>query len=153
MQVLISPFFGFHVGESLHQSNAERTCKRLYRALQEFRIRGVKTNIPFLENVIQHDVFQRGEATVGFIKAYPELFDMRTRKDRGTKILKFLGDRVVNGNPDVKFVDNQRSFSTPVVPDFDKFSPYPEGTKTKLTELGRDGFLDWLKANKKSTIY
>ena len=69
------------------------------RALREFRIRGVKTNIPFLENVINHPNFRAGEATTTFIDDTPELFRFQPRRDRATKLLTYLGDVIVNGNP------------------------------------------------------
>ncbi len=72
------------------------------RALREFRIRGVKTNIPFLENVIHNDIFRKGLATTTLIDTSPELFQFKPRRDRATKLLKYLGDVTVNGNPLVK---------------------------------------------------
>ena len=73
------------------------------RALREFRIRGVKTNIPFLENLIlASDVPARGEATTTLIDYTPELFRFRPSRDRATKMLSYLGDVIVNGRPDVK---------------------------------------------------
>ena len=72
------------------------------RALREFRIRGVKTNIPFLENVIHHPTFRTGQATTTLIDTTPELFEFKPRRDRATKLLNFLGDVIVNGNPHAK---------------------------------------------------
>ena len=71
------------------------------RALREFRIRGVKTNIPFLENVVNHDTFQRGDATTRFLDDTPELFQFTQRRDRATKLLTYLGEIIVNGNKEV----------------------------------------------------
>ena len=72
------------------------------RALREFRIRGVKTNIPFLENVIHNEKFSVGQATTTLIDTTPELFKFKPRRDRATKLLTFLGDVIVNGNPQAK---------------------------------------------------
>ncbi len=72
---------------------------RLDRALSEFRIRGVKTNIPFLQNVIRHDVFLRGEAYTTFVDEARELFAISPRKNRGNKALRAIGDVIVNGPP------------------------------------------------------
>ena len=72
------------------------------RALSEFRIRGVKTNIPFLENVIHHEIFRSGQATTTLIDTTPELFHFKPRRDRATKLLNFLGNVIVNGNPHAK---------------------------------------------------
>ena len=72
------------------------------RALREMRIRGVKTNIPFIENVINHETFQSGDATTTLIDRTPELFSFKRRKDRATKLLNLLGETIVNGNDQVK---------------------------------------------------
>ena len=76
--------------------------QRMDRALREFRIRGVKTNIPFLENVIHNETFRTGQATTTLIDTTPELFKFKPRRDRATKLLNFLGDVIVNGNPQAK---------------------------------------------------
>src|SRR5690606_31224971 len=76
--------------------------RRMDRALREFRVRGVKTNIPFLENLIHHPTFQTGQTTTTFIDKTPELFKFKPRRDRATKVLSYLGDVIVNGRPDVK---------------------------------------------------
>src|SRR5438270_3958080 len=67
-------------------------CQRMDRALREFRIRGVKTNIPFLKNVVNHAKFRAGEVTTGFLEQHPELFRFPKRGDRATKLLSYLGD-------------------------------------------------------------
>src|SRR5271170_3391515 len=74
-------------------------CQRMDRALREFRIRGVKTNIPFLENVVNHPRFRAGEVTTSFLDESPELFRLPSRGDRATKLLSYLGDVILNGNP------------------------------------------------------
>jgi pyruvate carboxylase len=144
----ISPFFdSMLVKVSASGRTLKGTCQRLERALKEFRIRGVKTNIGFLENVITHPEFQNGNVTVKFIENHPELFDFRRKLDRGTKTLQYLGEVIVNGNPDVKYVDPNKVFVEPVIPEYDKFGAHPKGTKDLLTELGRDKFIDWVKEN------
>ncbi len=79
-----------------------RAAQRMDRALREFRIRGVKTNIPFLENVIAHPLFRSGQATTTLIDTTPELFQFTPRRDRATKLLNYLGEVIVNGNPHAK---------------------------------------------------
>src|SRR5258708_5809423 len=76
--------------------------QRMDRALREFRIRGVKTNIPFLENVIHNPIFSSGQATTTLIDTTPELFKFKAKRDRATKLLNFIGDVTVNGNPQAK---------------------------------------------------
>src|SRR3954465_12030150 len=97
----------------------EEAIKRTDRALREFRIRGVKTNIPFLENLIHHPAFRDGSATTRLIDTSPELFRFKARRDRATKVLTYLGDVIVNGRPDVKGkVDPKRELPEPTPPTF-----------------------------------
>jgi pyruvate carboxylase len=145
--VSISPFFdSLLVKITASGRNLSETCERLVRTLKEFRIRGVKTNIGFLENVLENPTFQNGQATVDFIDNHPELFQLTLRQDRGTKALQYLADIIVNGHPEVAQKNPTVVFRTPVVPD-----PVQEGiskgSKDLLTELGRDKFIDWLKNN------
>jgi pyruvate carboxylase len=145
----ISPFFdSMLVKVSAWGRTLNGASERLYRSLTEFRIRGVKTNIGFLENVITHEVFKKGDCTVNFIGDHPELFKTKRVLDRGTKTLKYLANVSVNGLPEIKFVDPTKILVTPTVPSFDKYAEYPKGTKDKLNELGRDGFVQWLKNEK-----
>ncbi|WP_207493753.1 pyruvate carboxylase [Aridibaculum aurantiacum] len=150
--VSISPFFdSLLVKVTASGRNLAESCERLVRTLREFRIRGVNTNIAFLENVLQNQIFQNGAATVGFIDAHPELFHLVPRQDRGTKALKYIAEVIVNGNPDVNKVDPSVTFRTPVVPDIDH-SKNIEGSKERLIRLGREGFVEWLK-NEKAIQY
>ncbi len=146
--VKISPYFdSMLVKVSAKGRTLKGASERLLRALTEFRIRGVKTNIPFLRNVIQHPVFQEGKCVVQFIDSHPELFNFTPTRDRSTKALRYLGEVIVNGNPDVK-VKNERTFRTPVVPVFDKYSEYPVGNKQRLDSMGADKFAQWVKDQK-----
>ncbi len=145
----ISPFFdSMLVKLSTWGNSLEDAAQKMHRALREFRIRGVKNNIQFLENLITTEEFTAGKATVGFIQEHPELFTYTTRLDRGTKILNFLGDITINGNPDVKVIDERKKFEKPTLPDVTT-KEYTKGTKDLLTELGPDKFSEWLKNEKK----
>ncbi|HNM16301.1 MAG TPA: pyruvate carboxylase, partial [bacterium] len=109
--IRISPFFdSMLVKVSAWGLSFEETCDRMYRTLIEFRIRGVRTNIPFLENVVRHPIFREGRATINFIKDHPELLQFVKRRDRATRILRYIADVVVNGNPDVKIRDGKKVF-------------------------------------------
>lgn len=147
--VKISPFFdSMLVKVSAHSRTLEGACRKMDRALREFRIRGVKTNVPFLLNIINHDVFKEGKASVNFIQEHSEIFEIKQQQDRATKSVKFLGEIIVNGNPDVKFIDSTKQFIDPVVPEI--LEPkYKKGTKDLLTELGPDEFSKWLKNERK----
>lgn len=148
--VSISPFFdSMLVKVSAAGRTLDGACRKMRRALAEFRIRGVKTNIPFLDNILKHPTFRQGKVTVNFIKNEPELFQFYETRNRANKLLKYLGETIVNGNPDVKEVDRSRVFSKPLVPEFNRDAPYPEGTKDLLTKLGPEGLADWLKKEKR----
>jgi pyruvate carboxylase len=147
--VHVSPFFDSMLVKVIAISRSlDGAARKMMRALYEFRFRGVKTNIPFLINIVEHPDFKKGRTTVNFIKDNPELFAFRERQDRATKILKFLGEAIVNGNADVKVIDKKRKFITPVVPHFDKYEPYPDGTKQLLDELGPEKFCASIKKDK-----
>lgn len=145
----ISPFFdSMLVKVTAWGRTLSGASDRLHRALREFRIRGVKTNIGFLINLLQNETFQAGEATVSFIEENSELLQPRRFRDRGTKTLRYLANVIVNGHPDVKYVDPKKVFPTPKVPAFDPHSPFPKGSKDRLTELGPEKFAQWLRAEK-----
>jgi pyruvate carboxylase len=145
--VKISPFFdSLLVKVTAHSNTVEGTVNKLKRALMEFRIRGVKTNIRFLLNIISHPEFINGNATVNFLQQHPELFNIRKEQDSGTKILKYLAEITVNGHPDVKRPDPHKRFDKPLIPPFDAESACPKGTKQLLDEKGPEGLSQWLKA-------
>ncbi|MEJ2003682.1 MAG: pyruvate carboxylase, partial [Cyclobacteriaceae bacterium] len=149
--VTISPFFdSLLVKVSSWGRTLKGAAERLNRALSEFRIRGVNTNIGFLENVINHPVFYRGEATVNFISDHPELFDMPRRLNRGTRLLNYVGDLSVNGNPNVRrHVNHDKKFREPKVPPYNRLGEYPKGSRNRLKESGREDFVKWLQNEKK----
>lgn len=142
----ISPYFdSMLVKVTSWGRNLPGAAQRLHRALREFRIRGVKTNIGFLLNLLRDETFQSGKATVNFIKENPYLLEPPNWRDRSTKMLMYLADVIVNDNPDVKSIDKNVVFLKPEVPAFDRYAAMPKGTKDKLTELGPEGFSQWLK--------
>ena len=147
--VSVSPFFDSMLVKVSGQSRTlDGACRKMDRALREFRIRGVKTNIQFLLNILRHETFRTGEASVNFIENHPEVFEIKNQLDRATKAIKFLGNVVVNGNPDVKKVDPNKVLTPPVLPNIDPTLGYAKGTKDLLTELGPEGFANWLKDQK-----
>ncbi|MBL9214222.1 MAG: pyruvate carboxylase [Opitutaceae bacterium] len=121
---------------------------RMGRALSEFRIRGVKTNIPFLENVITHPVFKSGAATTGLIDSTPALFEFKARRDRASKLLAFLGDVTVNGNPQLKGRRPTKVPPAPTAPAVDLALPVPAGSRDRLKQLGPEKFARWVRAQK-----
>src|SRR5215213_7619428 len=135
---VITPYFdSLLVKVTTWGTTFEESIKRTDRALREFRIRGVKTNIPFLENLILHPTFRTGEATTTFIDNTPALFHFRPRRDRATKILAYLGDVIINGRPEVKGKFNpKKELPDAPVPAFPHGTPPPQGTRHKLLALG-----------------
>jgi len=126
--------------------------QRMDRALREFRIRGVKTNIPFLENVIHNETFKSGQATTTLIDTTPELFQLKPRRDRATKLLTFLGDVTVNGNPNAKNFKPQGTFLAAPVPTHDRKQEPLKGTRQLLLELGPKKFAAWTLKQKQLLV-
>ncbi len=147
--VKISPFFdSMLVKITARGRTLEGTSQRLLRALKEFTIRGVKTNIPFLENLIVHPDFQKGNITVNFIGDNPSLMKIKRNPDTTTKTLNFIGNTIVNGNPDVKFILPEKKFLTPKLPD-PSVPFHLDGTKQLLDQLKPKGFAKWVKEQDK----
>ena len=147
--VRISPFFdSLLVKVSAWGLTFEEACDRMHRTLIEFRVRGVKTNIPFLENVMRHDLFRSGQTHVHYLQENPALLKFTKRRDRATKILRYIADVAVNGNPDVKKIDPQRVFSKPRIPAYNRYAEYPDGMKQRLDKMGRESFCKWISDQK-----
>jgi pyruvate carboxylase len=123
----------------------EESIRRMDRALREFRIRGVSTNLPFLEALISHPRFRSGDYTTRFIDETPELFRFRPRRDRATRLLHFIGDVLVNGNPEVAGRPRPDHLPAPVIPEVTPRPDEPRGTKDLLDELGPEGFAGWMR--------
>jgi pyruvate carboxylase len=129
---------------------AEETIARMHRALWEFRIRGVVTNLRFLDQLIMHPQFMRGDYTTKFIDQTPELFRIPRKRDRATRLLSFIGDVIVNGNAEVSRRDAKPKAQ--VFPRLPRLAlpPSPQaGSKQKLDELGPARFADWMLAEKR----
>ncbi len=130
----------------------EIALQRMDRALREFRIRGVKTNIPFLENVILDPTFRAGKANTRLIDSNPELFVFKPRKDRATKILSYLSDVTVNGNSIAKGYRLPKALPAARLPDFDVRAEIPKGSRDRLLELGPEKFAQWVRDEKSLLI-
>ncbi len=118
---------------------------RAHRALAEFRVRGVSTNIPFLQAVVDDPDFRAGRVTTSFIDERPYLLTARAPADRGTKILNYLADVTVNQphgpRPSTVYPHDK-------LPEIDLDAPPPRGSKQLLTEVGPEGFARWLRESK-----
>jgi len=130
---------------------AEETIRRMHRGLWEFRIRGVTTNLRFLDQVINHARFANGDYTTKFIDDTPELFAFPQRRDRATRLLNFVGDLIVNGNPETKTRPRPTRLVVPRLPKLDLPTP-PSGTKQILDERGAKGLADWMLASKRVLV-
>ncbi len=129
-------------------STPQEAISRMDRALREFRIRGVATNLTFLEAIIGHPSFRDNSYTTRFIDTTPELFQQVKRQDRATKLLTYLADVTVNGHPEVKGRPKPPADAAePVVPFID--AAIKPGTKQLLDELGPKKFGDWMRNEKR----
>jgi pyruvate carboxylase len=129
--------------------SAPEAIARMDRALREFRIRGVATNLTFLEAIITHPKFMDNTYTTRFIDTTPDLFEQVKRQDRATKLLTYLADVTVNGHPEAR--DRKRppeGAAKPVVPFVDGLS-VPNGTKQLLDALGPKQFGEWMRNEKR----
>ena len=132
----------------------EATIARMDRALREFRIRGVSTNIAFIENLLKHPTFLNYEYTTTFIDSTPDLFKFKQRRDRATKILRYIADITVNGHPEAegRLAPSPRSSKVIALPKLPQPDRLPKGTATLLNEKGPKAVADWMKAQKKLLI-
>ncbi len=129
----------------------DEVIDRMNRALLEYRIRGVATNLAFLHNVVSHPRFRANDYTTRFIDDTPALFDFPVRKDRASKLLTWIADVTVNGHPDTRDrVRPQPSGKSPGAPAFDNTPP--PGTRQILESRGPAGFAQWMKAEKRILV-
>ncbi len=149
---VISPYYdSLLVKVSTWALSFDQACKKMTRILKEFRIRGIKTNIPFLENVIKHEKFIAGKVDTSFIDETPELFIFPVRKDRGTKLLSYIGNVTVNGFPGIE-QKTKPVFEKPRMIHLPHDMPFQPGTKQILEERGADGLVEWVKEQKEVLI-
>nr|WP_150696861.1 pyruvate carboxylase [Pandoraea terrae] len=143
---VITPYYdSLLVKVTAWASTARESVQRMDRALREFRIRGVASNLQFLENVINHPDFAAGTVTTRFIDTTPKLLEFAKRRDRGSKLLGFMADITVNGNPEMAGRKMpELPFPKPVLPRADLNAPIPPGSRDRLKELGPKGFAQWM---------
>ena len=147
---VVNPFYdSMLVKLSARGRRFSDAVQRARRCLMEFRIRGVKTNIPFLLKLLDHPTFLSGECTTRFIDKTPSLFEFPVRKNRATKLLTFLGEVIVNGNPLVEGRPVATRREPAPIPAYDQYTPLPKGTRDKLKELGPEKFAQWVKEQKR----
>ncbi|MBW7902491.1 MAG: pyruvate carboxylase [Rhodocyclaceae bacterium] len=148
---IITPYYdSLLVKVTARGHDADEAIRRMDRALREFRIRGVSTNLAFLENVIGHASFRNGECTTRFIDTTPELFNFKPRRDRATRLLRFVGDVTVNGNPEMAGrAKPGQPLPKPPLPRIEADVPPLPGSRDRLRELGAQGFSRWMREQKR----
>lgn len=144
---IVTPYYdSLLVKATTYGLTHEETVSKMLRTLHEFRIRGVKTNIPFLINVLEHPDFQKGDYSVNFIDEHPELFNLKPARDRGTKLMRYIADVTVNGYTG-KGKEDKPDFAPIQMPPALKEAPQA-GTKQKFDQLGPEGFAKWVLEQK-----
>ncbi|WP_397537395.1 pyruvate carboxylase [Rummeliibacillus pycnus] len=142
---VISPHYdSLLVKVSTWGNTFKEAAAKMDRNLQEFRIRGIKTNIPFLENVVKHPKFIDGEFDTSFIDSTPELFLFKPARDRGTKLLSYIGNVTINGFPGIE-KKQKPIYPKPHKPQIERFQTIPAGTKQILDERGPEGLVKWIR--------
>ncbi len=144
---LITPYYdSLLVKVCAHALTLTDACRKMDRALTEWRVRGVRTNIKFLRNVVRHPKFVAGEVTTRFLDETPELLVVEESHDRATRILQFIGDISVNGNSEVK---GERPAGLgahrPPLPTYTQSAPIPPGTRDLWKQLGSRDFCAWIR--------
>jgi pyruvate carboxylase len=146
---VVTPYFdSLLVKVTARGLTLDEAAGHVERCLQEFRVRGVKTNIPFLINLVTHPEFLAGRCTTRFIDETASLFDFPVRRDRATKLLEYLGDVIVNGNALVKGRASAARREAAPLPSFDALAPAPKGSRDRLKELGPEKFAAWVREHK-----
>ncbi|MHA7873865.1 pyruvate carboxylase [Roseivivax sp.] len=130
----------------------EKAIARMDRALREFRIRGVSTNIEFVENLLRHPTFLSNRYTTKFIDETADLFDFKPRKDRGTKVLTYIADITVNGHPETEGRRKPAADLRPAKPPKPLTETPAKGTRNLLEEKGPQAVADWMAAQKQLLI-
>ncbi|MFQ5954268.1 MAG: pyruvate carboxylase, partial [Kiloniellales bacterium] len=148
---LITPYFDSLLEKvTVWAPTREEAISRMDRALREFRIRGVKTNLLFLEAVINNPRFRADELTTRFIDETPELFHFPPRRDRATRLLSFIGEVLVNGNPEVAGRARPEPWPPAETPRLEPDNQ--QGTRDRLKALGAEKFLRWIKDEKRLLV-
>lgn len=129
----------------------EEAIARMVRALREYRIRGVTTNLPFLEALLTHPAFQAGDYTTRFIDTTPELFSLPKRRDRATRLLRYIADVTVNGHPETR--GRKRPAASARRPEAPKLGgAAAAGTKQLLEAMGPAPFANWMREQKRVLV-
>ena len=151
---IVSPHFDSLLVKLTTWGNSlDEAVARTSRSLQEFRIRGVKTNIAFLLTLVRHPTFLSGMATTTFVDKTPALFDVAPTRDRASRLLSYFAEVIVNGRPDVKGAKGSVRVLPPVSPPRARTLAKPApGTRQRLQELGPEKFSEWIRAQRRLLV-
>ncbi|MCB0322935.1 MAG: pyruvate carboxylase [Bdellovibrionales bacterium] len=162
---VITPFYdSMLVKVTSHGRSMRDAASRMRRALSEFRVRGVSTNIAFLENLLRQETFLAGDARTTYLQEHPEVFELPKRRDRANRLLRFLSDVTVNGHESMPGLRRPRELRTPRVrhyqiaersfsaPCYSDSGSVPPGWRDELNRLGRDAFLRRVRDEKRLLI-
>lgn len=142
---VVNPFYdSLLVKVTSRGRTLSEAAARMDRCLREFRIRGVKTNIPFLARLVNHPTFLAGEATTRMIDQTPELFELPVRRDRASKMLKFLAETIVNGNELVRGRPPATRTELAPLPHLPTGAPMPLGSRDRWKRDGIKGLVEWI---------
>jgi pyruvate carboxylase len=147
---IITPYYdSLLVKVTAWAQNAEEAVHRMDRALREFRVRGLQTNLHFLENLINHPKFIAGDYSTRFIDTHPELFHFPKRRDRATRLLRFVGEVTVNGNPEVKGRKlPPLPLAAAMLPKAELCTAPPPGSRDRFKQMGAVAFSQWMREQK-----
>ncbi|MCZ7649205.1 MAG: pyruvate carboxylase [Planctomycetota bacterium] len=150
---LITPYYdSLLVKVTTYGREFAAAAARMFRGLSEFRIRGLNTNIPFLQNVLRHPEFLSGDCDTGFIDQNPQLMRFREPRDRANKILSFLADVTVNGNPIVGHGSKAPQGLPPAVAPIPEVPGCEDGTRQILDRTGPAGLVKWILKQKRLLV-
>ena len=140
---VISPYYDSLLVKVITEARTWKdTIRKAKRSLSELKVGGVKTNIGFLLNVLNTKEFQEGTCDTGFIEEHPELFEIKSSKDKELRLMKIIGEKVVNDSKAL-----EKNFDVPQVPDFERKSF--EGYKQIFDKLGGEGLKKYILEEKK----
>ncbi|SMB83483.1 pyruvate carboxylase [Desulfonispora thiosulfatigenes DSM 11270] len=141
---VISPYYdSLLVKVSAQGRDFDDARRKAVRSVKELTVNGIKTNAAFIINVLNHEIFKKGDCDTGFISNNPELLNIKPKRDYELRLLKFLGEKVVNETDGIK-----REFDVPIIPSVEKPAEL-RGTKQILEEQGPEGVVKWIKEQRK----
>ncbi|MBI4179647.1 pyruvate carboxylase [bacterium] len=149
---IVTPYYdSLLVKVTSHANDFQAAVAKMRRALAEFRIRGLRTNIPFLLTLLAHPAFQSGGFSTRYVEQTPELFKFSPPKDRANRLLRCIADIIVNGNPQIKPDRGPPARVEPVIPGVRQADP-PDGMRQKWRKMGTAKFCGWIREQRRLLV-